>query len=187
MICFRQYLRQKGVDVKKIMSAVLIVLFVLVLLGTAGVLLFRRLVTDQIADWGGMENLDSVPEDELILDGGNTYAENETLLECLIGRWKSTDGRFEITIGEDYGITVTFEGKAMLDDTLEFVYLQPNEDACTELSLKSENYNLRSVGGDEIYTVSSLEHEFSEGEHGKIRMGLFCANGQTQTVTFEYQ
>ena len=41
---------------KKFLTILLIVLLSLAILAGAGALLYRHLVTDRIADWGGMEN-----------------------------------------------------------------------------------------------------------------------------------
>lgn len=173
---------------KKIMLAILVVLLILAVLGVAGFLLYRHFVTNQITDWGGMENPDAVSENEQLLDGGNTYAANEALSERIAGEWKSADGRFEMTIGDDCGVEIILDGEAALRDTLEFAYLMPKESSYMELRLQSGDYVLSGADGGEIYEISSLEHEASEdNEHGIILMELSDSNGQTETVTFTHQ
>lgn len=172
---------------KKIMLAILVVLLILAFLGAAGFLLYRHFVTNQITDWGGMENPDAASENEQLLDGGGTYAANDVLLEHIAGEWKSADGRFEMAIGEDYGIEIILDGETALRGFLEFTYLMPEEAGNTELRLQSGDYALRGADGDEIYAISSFEYEFSENNgYGKILMELSDGE-QTKAAEFTHQ
>lgn len=170
---------------KKMLNMLLIVLPALAVLGVTGLLLFRHFVTDQIADWGGMENPDTVGEEEQALDGEHTYAANEVLLSKIVGSWKSADDRWGMTISEDYGIAVTLDNETVLEDMLEYTYLQPGEVLYTELGLQSGAGILRRTDGSRGDEIILIHHEAVEGDiHGKICMELADEKADREMIEF---
>lgn len=157
---------------KKALIIVFIVAFALALLCVTGVFLFRHFVTDQITDRGGMENPDAESEEQP-LDGDYTYVANEILLNRIAGVWKSTDGRWEMTLGEDYGIVIAADGETVQETTLDFSYLPSGDDRETELRLQSDDSTLRLSDGSTAAELLSLCHVPTDGDaHGTIRMEL---------------
>ena len=170
---------------KKVLLVLLIVLLVLAILCAAGVFLFRHFVADRIMDKGGMENPDYVPEDVQPLDGDYTCAANELLLDKITGTWESTDGHWMMTLGEDYGITLSLDGETVLEDSLQFTYLQPGEERCTELALSSGANTLRREDGSPVNEISSLRHEPAESDaYGRLCMVLTDADANEETTEF---
>ena len=167
------------------MKKILIVLLALTALGLTGVLMFRHFVTDQITDRGGMENPDAGSEEEQLLDGDGTYAANELLRQRIVGAWESTDGRWTMTLGEDDSIAVTLDGDTVLEDALEFTYLQPGEVRQTELRLRSCDYTLRRTDGSTVGEIFAIHHEVVEDDnHGKICMALADMEAHRETIQF---
>lgn len=149
-------------------------------------LLYRHFVTDRIMDKGGMEN----PKPVEPLDGNYTYVANEILMELIAGKWVSTDGRWELTILDDYGIVLTLDGGTVLDDMLEFTYLQPGVVACTEFHLASADYTLKWKGGSSVAGIDSFSHEASDADaSGRIVLRLRAPGEETVTeeVVFHKQ
>lgn len=170
---------------KKVLLVLLIVLLVLAILCAAGVFLFRHFVADQIMDKGGMENPDYVPEDVQPLDGDYTYAANELLLDKITGTWESADGRWTMALGEDCGITLSLDGETALEDTLQFTYLQPGDERCTELALSSGTNILRRGDGSQTGEIASLWHEPADSDiHGRLCMVLTDTDANEETVEF---
>lgn len=178
----RQNNEQRGNDVKKIMIAFLI----LILLGVCGYFLFQHFVTNQIMDRGGMENPYTMPEDEGIADGNYTYVANEVLLQKIAGTWESTDGRWKMTLDENYGITISLDGETVLEDTLAFSYLQPGEVLSTEFSLASGDYTLNRADDSRMQEIMWLCHEtVKDDEHGKIDMVLSDEEADEEVIEFK--
>lgn len=170
---------------EKILIVLMIVLLALPFLGVTGVFLFRHFVTNQITDWGGMENPDVGSEEEQMLDGNYTYVANEILLYRIVGTWESTDNHWDMILGEDYSIVVTIDGDTVLEDTLEFDYLQPGKVLNTELRLQSGNYTLRRTDGSTVDKIFSIYHKTVEGDkHGKICMELTDEEAHRETLEF---
>lgn len=178
----RQNNEQRGNDVKKIMIAFLI----LILLGVCGYFLFQHFVTNQIMDRGGMENPYTMPEDEGIADGNYTYVANEVLLQKIAGTWESTDGRWKMTLDENYGITISLDGETVLEDTLAFSYLQPGEVLSTEFNLASGDYTLNRTDDSRMQEIMWLCHEtVKDDEHGKIDMVLSDEEADEEVIEFK--
>lgn len=170
---------------KKVLLVLLIVLLVLAILCVTGVFLFRHFVADRIMDKGGMENPDYVPEDVQPLDGDYSYAANELLLDKITGTWESADGHWTMALGEDYGVTLSLDGETVLEDTLQFTYLQPGEERCTELALSSGTNILRREDGSQAGKIASLWHEPADSDaSGKLCVVLADADANEETVEF---
>ena len=170
---------------KKALLIFMIVLLTLAALGLTGFFLFRHFVTNRITDRGGMENPDAGTEKEQILDGSRTYAANDAFLRRIAGRWESADGRWTLTLDEDYGIALTLDGETVLEDSLEFSYLQPGEDLYTELELASRGYTLRRPEDGAEREISCICHEaVANSEYGIIRMELTGGESGRETVEF---
>ena len=124
---------------KKILGVFLIALLALTVLGVTGVLLFRHFVADQIMDKGGMMNPDYMDgtDDVHILDGDHTYVDNEKLLQVITGTWSSEDGHYVIKLNSDCRIILSLDGEPLLDDHIQFVYLQTGIFQSTEFFLDS--------------------------------------------------
>ena len=97
---------------KKVMLGLLIGVVVII-----GALLWKIYVIDGTLDKDGMidpaytEGGDGdITEEPVMLDGDYTYVDNDVLLEVIAGTWKSADGRYELTIGEDYEVALSVEG-----------------------------------------------------------------------------
>lgn len=168
---------------KKVLIILLGILLGLAVLGAAGVILFRIFVTNQITDRGGMENPDAGAEQ--VLDGDGTYVENGVLLERIVGVWKSADGCWQMTLGEQCSIRITLDGEAALEDVLEFSYLQPEETRSTELRLQSGNDTLSRTDGSAVNEILAIWHEPMQDDcHGKICMELTDAEGKRENIEF---
>lgn len=163
----------------------LVILIVLLALTVLGVFLFRHFVTNQIKDWGGMENPNVELENEQILDGNYTYVANDVLLYCIVGTWESTDNHWKMTLCEDYSIVVTLNGDTVLEDILEFTYLQPGKVLDTEFRLQSGNYTLRHMDNSTVGKIFSIYHKTVEGDkYGKICIELTNEKAHREIIEF---
>ena len=115
------------------------------------------------------------------MDGNYTYVDNAKLLECIAGSWLSQDGRFKLFIQIDGSISIAFHGTTVLEDTLEFSYLQPGYVASTEFELSK--WELMDQEGTYIGTICFLRHEAS-GED-LISMKIENIDGNYETIVFE--
>lgn len=172
---------------KKVLTVLLIVLLALTVLCVTGVLLFRHFVADQIMDKGGMMNpdymdgTDAVP----ILDGDHTYVDNEKLLQVITGTWSSEDGHYTIKLDSDYRIILWLDGEPLLEDHIQFVYLQPGIIRSTELSLDS--CILQKEDGSPAGEITSFYHEVSEeNTSGRLIVEIDLADN-SKTVEFKKQ
>lgn len=172
---------------KKVLTVLLIVLLALTVLCVTGVLLFRHFVADQIMDKGGMMNpdymdgTDAVP----ILDGDHTYVDNEKLLQVITGTWSSEDGHYTIKLDSDYRIILWLDGEPLLEDHIQFVYLQPGIIRSTELSLDS--CILQKEDGSPAGEITSFYHEVSEEDtRGRLIVEIDLADN-SKTVEFKKQ
>lgn len=172
---------------KRILSVFLIALLVLTVLGVTGVLLFRHFVADQIMDKGGMMNPDYMDgtDDIHILDGDHTYVDNEKLLQVITGTWSSEDGHYAIKLDSDCRITLSLDGELLLDDHIQFVYLQPGIVQSTEFFLDS--YVLQRKDGSPAGEITSFFHEASdEDTSGRLIVEIALA-GNSKTVELKKQ
>ena len=135
------------------MKRAVIVLAVLAVLFLAGAFARWYIVTYCTTDRGGMEDPNFQGEPEM-LDGDYTYVDNEALLTEIRGTWKSGDGRYILTIRDEGDIALSLDGETVLEDQLQFVYLQPGYVASTEFTLTADN-----VQGMEI---RRFDHRFGD-------------------------
>ena len=172
---------------KKILSILLIALLALTVLGLTGVLLFRRFVADQIMDKGGMMNPDHMDGTDTasILDGDHTYIDNEKLLQVITGTWSSEDGHYVIKLNSDCRIILSLDGEPLLDDYIQFVYLQPGIDRSTEFSLDS--FVLQKRDGSPAGEITSFYHEGAEEDTGGRLIVEIDLAGSSKTVEFKKQ
>ena len=151
---------------KKILSVFLIALLALTVLGVTGVLLFRHFIADRIMDNGGTMNTDYMDGSETphILDGDHTYVDNEKLLQVITGTWASEDGHYVIKLNSDCRIILSLDGEPLLDDHIQFVYLQPGNVQSTEFFLDS--CVLQRKDGSPAGEITSFYHEASDEDTG---------------------
>ena len=172
---------------KKILGVFLIALLALTVLGVTGVLLFRYFVADRIMDHGGTMNTDNMDGSEtpFILDGDHTYVDNEKLLQVITGTWSSEDGRYVIKLNSDCRIILSLDGEPLLDDHIQFVYLQPGSVQSTEFFLDS--YVLQGKDGTPEGEITSFFHEASdEDDGGRLIMEIALAD-DSKTLEFKKQ
>ena len=172
---------------KKILSVFLIALLALTVLGVIGVLLFRRFVADRIMDKGGMMNPDDMDGTEtiMILDGDHTYVDNEKLLQVITGTWASEDGHYVIKLNSDCRIILSLDGEPLLDDHIQFVYLQPGIVQSTEFSLDS--CVLQREDGSPAGEITSFFHEASDEDTGGRLIVEIALAGNSKTVELKKQ
>lgn len=172
---------------KNILIVLLIALLALTVLSVTGVLLFRHFVTDRIMDKDGMINPDYKDGTETahILDGDHTYVDNEKLLHVITGTWSSEDGHYAIKLDSEYRIVLSLDGEPLLDDHIQFVYLQPGIVRSTEFSLDS--CILQKEDGTLAGEITSFYHEVSEEDaSGRLIVEIDLA-GSSETVEFKKQ
>ena len=163
------------------------VLAALTLVTLTGVGLFKHFVTDQIMDKGGMMEPDYVdgPDDVHILDGDYTYVDNEKLLQAITGTWSSEDGHYVIRLDSDCRIILSLDGEPLLDDHIQFVYLQPGIVQSTEFSLDS--CVLQRKDGSPAGEITSFYHEVSdEDTSGRLIVEIDLADN-SKTIEFKKQ
>ena len=159
----------------------------LALVTLTGMGLFKYFVTDQTVDKGGMMNPDFVDgtDDVHILDGDHTYVDNEKLLQVITGTWSSEDGHYVIKLDSGYRIMLSLDGEPLLDDHIQFVYLQPGIVLSTEFSLDS--CILQREDGSPAGEITSIYHETSgEDTSGRLMVEIDLA-GNSKTVKFKKQ
>ena len=169
---------------KKILSVFLIALTVL---SVTGVLLFRHFVADQIMDKGGMMDPDDMDGTETIqiLDGDYTYVDNEMLLQVITGTWSSEDGHYVIKLDSDCRMILSLDGEPLMDDHIQFVYLQPGIVQSTDFSLDS--CVLQREDGSPAGEITSFYHEVSdEDTSGRLIVEIDLADN-SKTVEFKKQ
>ena len=162
---------------------------ILVILMLGGAWAYQHFALDQIMDKDGMENPDYDPSDDLIvLDGDATYADNEKLLQIIVGVWTSTDGRWEMAIsredennGDNASVVLTLDGSTMLEDIVSFTYLQPGDGSSTEFTLNSRS--LVDGDGTALGEIQDFYYEADTG-NGRIVMDVAYENDNSETVEF---
>lgn len=170
---------------KKVIIGLLIGVLVII-----GALLWKIYVIDGTLDKNGMINpeyLDGgeagIPEDPVMVDGNYTYVDNEVLLEVIAGTWKSTDGRFELFIGKDYEVTLSVEGEQVLEDTLQYTYLQPGPVSYTEFNVNTQDMLLPD--GTNLGEIQAFFHETDENGD-KIILEFLKESGVQERVEFAH-
>lgn len=159
----------------------------LALVTLTGMALFKHFVTDQIMDKGGMMNPDYMngTDDVHILDGDYTYVDNEKLLQVITGIWSSEDGHYAIKLDSDYRVILSLDGEPLLDDYIQFVYLQPGIVQSTEFSLDS--CVLQRKDGSPAGEITSFHHETAEEDtSGKLIVEIDLADSN-KTIEFKKQ
>ena len=120
-----------------------------------------------------------------MLDGDYTYVDNGMLLPVLVGTWESTDGRYGMTLTEEYQILLTLDGETVLEDTYNFTYLQPGYVSFTDLLLSKTE--LTQPDGM-VCQISDLHHEVSDSdENGRVVMVLMRDSFDTEEIEFKKQ
>lgn len=114
------------------------------------------------------------------LDGAHTYVDNEKLLQSIAGTWTSVDERFALSIQEDGTVEIQWNGETVLEDTLQFNYLQPGNASDTEFDLSA--WALTQNDGTAVGTVEALHYEAAG--NGSIVMKLEDTNGKIETIVF---
>ena len=181
---------------KKVLIVILIVILVLAVLTVAGLLAYQHFAAKRIMDKGGIKNpfVEKEPDDFEepedpgpieMLDGDYTYVDNGILLPVLAGTWESTDGRYAMTLTEEYQILLTLDGETVLEDTYNFTYLQPGNVYSTDLFLSKTE--LTQPDGM-VCQISDLHHEVSDSdENGRIVMVLMSDSFDTEEIEFKKQ
>ena len=167
---------------KKILSVLLIALLALTVMSVTGVLLFRHFVTDRVMDKGGMMNPDYTDEadDVYMQDGDHTYVDNEKLLQVITGTWSSEDGHYVIKLDGACHIVLSLDGEPLLENHIQFVYLQPGIVRSTEFSLDS--CTLQREDGSPAGEITSFYHEASEEDTGGRLIVKIDLAGSSKTV-----
>lgn len=163
------------------MKKMLIIIAAAAALTVGGVFAFRRYITYHTLDKGNMENpligeLDGLTVE--MVDGNFTYVDNGVLMEVITGSWESDDGRFVLTIREDESFSLTLDGETVMEDTLQFIYLQPGKVLSTEFNLSS--CELKNGRG----RIDAFIHNASDKGSGEIRMDIVDADESRETVLF---
>ena len=149
-------------------------------LTAVGFLAFRRYTAYHTLDKGNTEDPLVGELDGLTVhmtDGNFTYVDNGVLMEVITGSWESTDGRFILTIREDQTFSLTLDGETVMEDTLQFTYLQPGKVFSTEFDLSC--CELKSGG-----RIDAFVHNASDEGSGIIRMEIVYEDNSRETVTF---
>lgn len=162
------------------MKRLLIGAAVLALCVLGGVLVFRHFVTDHVLDGDGMENPDWVDSTENIemLDGDHTYVANNVLLEVIAGTWESGDDRFLLEIRDDCGVRLFMDGEAVLDEQIQFTYLQPGYVFSTDFDLDSGELRREQTF---VGRVTAFYHEAGSGS-GSIFMKVAYEDDSSEMI-----
>lgn len=137
------------------MKRAVILLVVLAVLILAGAFAFWYIGTYWTLDRNGMEDPDFQGE-PIMLDGDYTYVDNEALLREIRGIWESDDGNYTLTIRDEGDIILSLDRETVLEDQLQFIYLQPGYVASTEFTLTADTL--------EDMEIQSFIHQ--NGENG---------------------
>ena len=160
------------------MKRALIGIGVAAVLLLGGALVFRHYIMARVPDIGGMENPNATdPEVVHPLDGDFTYVNNGALLQVIVGTWESTDGGYAMTLDDDCHILITRDGETVLDDHIQFIYLQPGKVIHTDFNLDSRE--LKGVG-----QIVSLCHEAGDNG-GEILLEVTRADGSSLGIVFQ--
>ena len=103
----------------------------------------------------------------------------------ITGTWSSEDGHYVIKLNSDCRIILSLDGEPLLDDHIQFVYLQPGIVQSTEFSLDS--YVLQRKDGSPAGEITSFFHEASdEDTSGRLIVEIALA-GNSKTVELKKQ
>ena len=152
-----------------------------ILVGLAISGLYKHFVTVRIMDGGnGMEN----PDAAFLLDGDDTYVDNDALWPVLEGARESADDRWQADIGEESGIVLRADGETVLASPLDFTYLRPGKVVWTELEV--EERELVTPDGASLGRIKEFGYEASDGEgSGTLELTLEQPDESKETVTFQ--
>ena len=158
------------------MKRILTVLLILAILIAGGFLAFRHFIIGQTTDLGVMENPEPFdPGEPELLDGDYTYVANDVLLQQIAGAWADESGRWGLTIDGDGSFRLTLDGETLLEDTLDFVYLQPGEPRTTEFT--ADGWELALPEGSAA--VESFRYEPGEGS------GVIVLELENRSIEFD--
>lgn len=148
---------------KKIVTALLLLAAL-----AAAVLAFRHILIGQTTDLGIMEDPEAPDPDSFdpgemeMLDGDYTYVANDALLREIAGDWADESGRWGLSIDGEGGFRLTLDGETLLEDRLDFVYLQPGPPRVTEFT--ADGWELALPEG----TAAVEDFRFEPGENGGV-------------------
>ena len=115
------------------------------------------------------------------------YNDMQVLYDVIAGNWYSADGRWGIKIfGElpDVRMTLEMDGSCVLETEVDYVYLMPNPNSCTELTLDAREC---SHDGEPAFAeVDSLYHEAGEG-CGTLYLTVRLEDETEETITLVKQ
>lgn len=161
------------------MKKIIIILIVILILILGGVILFWKYTHDHTLDKNGMENPDY--KDIIPLDGDYTYVANEVLLEVIEGTWNSADGHWKLTIGKEYELKLEAGGECVLEDTLNYTYLQPGPVSQTEFRVNTPEITIPD--GEKKVEIGEFFHKVGEGR-GNIILEIVYEDGREEMITF---
>lgn len=144
----------------------MIILLVVILLGVGFVVWFYYFVNMNTLDKDGMENpfIEDDNEDEQIeiLDGNNTYVDNEALLDRIAGDWLSENGHYRLQLDHEYKMILQMDGESVLECEIDFTYLQPGDYKVTDISLEPDS--LTQEDGTVIGSITNFYHALVDDE-----------------------
>ena len=170
--------------VKKVIIGLLIGVLVIV-----GAVLWKVYVIDGTLDKDGMINPEYVEgegedyTEPIMLDGDYTYVNNEALLQVIAGTWKSSDDRYALLLSRDYEVTLLVDGESVLEDTLQFTYLQPGPVSSTEFQLNV--WEMLLPDGTNLGEINFFYHEAGEND-GKLVLEFQTESGIEEKVEFAH-
>lgn len=155
----------------------MIILLIVILLGV-GFVIWLYYVNMNTLDKNGMENPlietdkednkednneDSMEDEQIeILDGNNTYVDNEALLDRIAGEWLSENGHYRLQLDYEYKMLLQMDGESVLECEIDFTYLQPGDYKVTDISL--EPASLTQADGAKIGAVTNFYHALVDDE-----------------------
>lgn len=169
---------------KKVIIGLLIGVLVIV-----GAVLWKGYVIDGTLDKDGMINPEYVEgegedyTEPIMLDGDYTYVDNDALLQVIAGTWKSSDDRYALLLSRDYEVTLLVDGESVLEDTLQFTYLQPGPVSSTEFQLNV--WEMLLPDGTNLGEINFFYHEAGEND-GKLVLEFQTESGIEEKVEFAH-
>lgn len=120
-------------------------------------------------------------EEPFFYDGDFTYVDNEQLLSVIEGEWTSTDGVYQLVIGNNYEIVIFLKGEKVIEDTLHYTYLQPGYVSQTEFSIDASEIDLEDRNNP--CEIVQFYHKADENR-GMIYFVLKNKDGGEETIEF---
>lgn len=170
------------------MKRVIIIFILIVILAIGTVLGLRIWAAAHVLDKDGMIDPNYTQPGEtgepFMTDGDYTYVDNEKLLEVIAGTWSSTNEQCTLVIEEDYSMVLLVDEVKVLEDVLEFTYLQPGPVSQTDFSINAQNIIL--ADGTNIGEIQYFYHKAGENR-GQILIELKQEDGSEETMEFVYK